>query len=232
MLGGVTVPKSRVKWTRDEVILALDLFFSSHKKVFPVDSPEVIKLSKLLNELPIIPREDKTDDFRNTSGIHFQLSQFDSYLKGRVLKVGKIFVQVYEEYIHDLSELHKIASAIRNSKNILNTIPFGDKVEGLGFKEGALLFHLHRYFEADYKLRLLGKFIKDNCTICKLDFTQAYHGSKDDFYELHLIKPPKDYTDDYSYSCSDYIVVCPSCHKVLHITRPWVDKINIEKILV
>ncbi len=44
-------------WTRDELILALDLYFRVGLPRWSASNPEVIKLSKILNELPIFPEE-------------------------------------------------------------------------------------------------------------------------------------------------------------------------------
>ena len=45
-------------FTRDEVILALDVFYSSPKGRVTADSDEIKELSLLLNRLPIHPVEN------------------------------------------------------------------------------------------------------------------------------------------------------------------------------
>jgi 5-methylcytosine-specific restriction protein A len=40
-------------WTREELILALDLFFRVNPIHTTEEHPEIIKLSRVLNELPI-----------------------------------------------------------------------------------------------------------------------------------------------------------------------------------
>lgn len=45
-------------FTRDEVILALDVFYSSQKGRVTADSDEIKELSLLLNRLPIHPVEN------------------------------------------------------------------------------------------------------------------------------------------------------------------------------
>lgn len=226
------VANSRANWVRDEVILALDLYFHTLKKTFSTNDKEVIELSALLNELPIIPVAVRTDDFRNVNGMHYQLTKLKLHVvEGKPLKIGKVFIDVYDEFCNDKQTLHEIATAIKNSKNILKTISFGDSSEGINFKEGALLSHLHRYFENKYLLKYANNFLFCHCAICKLDVNQAYRGSAKTFYELHLMIPPKDYHDESKFYFNDFIMVCPNCHKALHLMRPWVNKNEINKIL-
>ena len=77
-------------WERDELILALDLYFR-HDPLHISDShPEVVKLSKILNSLPI--HQDRPDAirFRNPNGVYMKLC--NSYALMRV-----IMVQGYKE---------------------------------------------------------------------------------------------------------------------------------------
>lgn len=52
-------------WTRDELILALGLFFRADRKSLDAAHPEVIKLSNLLNSLPIWDTDLRDSNFRN-----------------------------------------------------------------------------------------------------------------------------------------------------------------------
>ena len=65
-------------WTRDELILALDLYFKHPPSHISKDHPEVRKLSDLLNSLPI--HKDRPDAlrFRNENGVYTKLCNFFS----------------------------------------------------------------------------------------------------------------------------------------------------------
>ena len=65
-------------FTRDEVILALDVFYSSPKDRVTADSDEIKELSLLLNRLPIHPVENRRAAFRSPAGIATQLIRFRS----------------------------------------------------------------------------------------------------------------------------------------------------------
>ena len=87
-------------FTRDEVILALDVLYSSENGRVTADSDEIKELSLLLNRLPIHPLENRRADFRSPTGITAQLMRFRlSCLSGiNGQNVGGVFFRVAFEY--------------------------------------------------------------------------------------------------------------------------------------
>ena len=73
-------------FTRDEVILALDVLYSSEMQRVSADSEEIADLSALLNRLPIHPIENRRVDFRTGTGITAQLNRFRRSLLSGVNK--------------------------------------------------------------------------------------------------------------------------------------------------
>ncbi len=63
-------------WERDELILALDLYFRLERRVPDDGDPEVIALSELLNALPIHSDRPHTQRFRNPNGVALKLANF------------------------------------------------------------------------------------------------------------------------------------------------------------
>lgn len=55
-------------WHRDEIILALDLYFASDRGSLDSGNIRVKEVSKLLNELPIFPYRPDKERFRNANG--------------------------------------------------------------------------------------------------------------------------------------------------------------------
>lgn len=63
-------------WSRDELILALDLYMR-HRPSFPDGRhPEVVELSRLLNRLAAATETVGTDKFRNGNGVAMKLQNF------------------------------------------------------------------------------------------------------------------------------------------------------------
>jgi 5-methylcytosine-specific restriction protein A len=138
----------RARWTRDEVILGLDVLYSEGNKYLSASDPAIIELSELLNRLPIIPKQYRNDTFRNRFGISSQLSRFMwSLQNNKHANIGIMFFTVYEEYIGRSDELHYIAQVIRRCESVLSDMNFGAEIENDGFPEGAILSHIHRNWE-------------------------------------------------------------------------------------
>lgn len=66
------------KWARDELILALDLYFKEPHARGSKTHPEVIKLSEILNALPIHEGMAPGETFRNANGVGMKLSNLFS----------------------------------------------------------------------------------------------------------------------------------------------------------
>ena len=79
---------SSIAFTRDEVILALDVLYSAGGQRVSADSEEIVGLSALLNRLPIHPTENRSADFRNARGVTGQLMRFRSSCN----KIGRAHV--------------------------------------------------------------------------------------------------------------------------------------------
>lgn len=65
-------------WTVEEIILATELWLNNERRVVGPDHPDVIALSKLLNELSIHPKEKRTDSFRNPTSVSMKLRNIRS----------------------------------------------------------------------------------------------------------------------------------------------------------
>lgn len=65
-------------WTRDELILALNLYINAGRKYLEADDERVVNLSNFLGTLPIHPKETRTHKFRNPHGIAMKLGNFSA----------------------------------------------------------------------------------------------------------------------------------------------------------
>jgi 5-methylcytosine-specific restriction protein A len=78
-------------WTKDELILALELYLRDRTSIGNKKHPEVLKLSEALNSLPSIIGYHKASNFRNPTGVAMKLSnflRFDPSYKGKGLASG------------------------------------------------------------------------------------------------------------------------------------------------
>ena len=221
---------ANTSFTRDEAILALDVLYFADELRLNKESKEIIELSELLNELPIIPLSARGEIFRNSNGIKNQLIKFkSSYPKGKKdSHVGSIFYEIADEFSGIKDELHKIACAIRQNREFFKTATFGSELEGEDFPEGALLCHLHRVLEARDGRKLVPA---ESCEICHLNLSVVYKPVSGNFLQCHLTVPITELNGSKHYKADDFITVCPNCHAVLHKHRPWLTRDNAKEIL-
>jgi len=102
-------------WTRDELILALELYL--RRGNIPAEDPEVIALSETLRTLSLLPEAERRVTFRNPDGVEMKLHNFASIdpIRG-VLGLphrGHLDAVVWEEFADDPDGLTRAAEAVR-----------------------------------------------------------------------------------------------------------------------
>jgi hypothetical protein len=146
-------------WTRDELILALDVYVRVGQ-VAP-NHQEVVKLSRLLRELPRAASPIDPVTFRNQNGVARKLANFaglDPAYKGRGLgHGGRLDATVWSEFTNRRSELAQAAAKLRASVgNQTNS----DPVPSAGVAE-PVEEHLddatHAHARAQWQLAQIGK---------------------------------------------------------------------------
>lgn len=215
-------------WTRDELILALNLYISAGRKWLDRKHPDVIALSQLLNELPIHSTEDREVEFRNPNGVSMKLGTFlslDPEYPGKGLRRGsKLEQEVWDNYADKPYELHQVARAITSSLALgIAESPVSYELEGDDeFCEGRILTLLHMERERNPKVvrRKKEKVLKElgrlACEVCGFDFAEVYGERGVGFSECHHLVPLAQLTMDQSTRLSDLAIVCANCHRMLH----------------
>src|SRR6266446_1478933 len=111
------MPTRNPAWARDELILALDLYFRRRPTGFGHDDPEVVELSNILNRLPIHAQRSDQARFRNNNGVYMKLCNFlalDPDYEGKGLeRGGRLEQEIWREFHERRSELRNLAEAIK-----------------------------------------------------------------------------------------------------------------------
>ncbi len=219
---------ANVAFTRDEVILTLDVLYNSGEKI-TANSKAIFDLSNTLNSLPIHAESNMPANFRNPAGLYNQIMRFCSGYseKSKTWNVGTLFFKVDKEFSGRHDELHYVAEAIKRNQSYYEEAKFGNPAECDDFPEGALLGHLHRVIEQRDGAKLNAS---NRCEICQLKPEQIYK-SCGTLLKNHLLVQPTAMDAQQTYSVGNFITVCPCCHAVLHKRRPWVNRANMEDIL-
>ena len=129
------MPKSP-NWCRDELILALDLYFREPRARGSKSHPGVKKLSALLNGFPVHPSHDKEGYLRNPNGVAMKLGNFlpfDPEYDGRGLSQGgKLDKKIWDEFARiDRGKLRRAADAILRRVGALEPYTIDDAHEDL-----------------------------------------------------------------------------------------------------
>lgn len=107
------------KWHRDEIILALDLYFSIEPGEIKAKNPKIIQLSEKLNLLSIHLNISDSAKFRNPNGVSLKLCNFlalDPNYPGKGMSsYSKLDKSIWNEFHLKKDVLHKIAVSIIDS---------------------------------------------------------------------------------------------------------------------
>lgn len=231
------------KWHRDEVILALDLYYDLESGQMNSKNSKIIELSELLNQLPIHINRANQEKFRNPNGVNLKLANFKHYdpdYTGEGLKGGsKLDKKVLNEFYGKRKLLKSIANKIKGTvKNIsvvdkLYSIPNEEDDTFHSVKEGKVIYKLHKLRERDSKINkkkkeaYFKKYKKLNCEVCDFDFYKVYGEIGKGFIEAHHRVPLSDLDGESKTELKDLALVCSNCHRMLHRE---IDSLTIKEL--
>lgn len=220
-------------WQRDELILALDLYFQLEPGQIHGRNPQVGELSGLLNQLPIHDPKLRDIKFRNANGVGLKLSNFlaidPTYTGKGMQRYGRRDKEVFEEFANDIPRLQQIANSIRQAvgneelREQLYAIQDEEDIKPLwGVKEGKVLYKLHKLRERDQLIiqekkemvfQEMGRLL---CEACEFDFERTYGRLGQKFIECHHTTPLASYAEERITRLKDLALVCANCHRMLH----------------
>jgi 5-methylcytosine-specific restriction protein A len=230
-------------WTRDELILALDLYFDHPTP--DQTHPEVIALSEILNRFWAQAGGTTSDTLRNPSGVSMKLSnfqRFDPKFQGRGAKGlangGKLDLEVWNEFSGDRARLRAVAHAIRTALDQTpGLVARGDESEDAEAAEGAVLTRLHHYRERDrglvqkrkeQELKRTGRLA---CEACAFEFRATYGPHGEAYIEAHHTRPVETLGPDARTKVSELALLCANCHRMVHAKRPWLSIDELKRLI-
>lgn len=211
-------------WIRDELILALDLYFRLNPAHVSVSNSEILALSELLRSLPIHERRNINEQFRSPSSVCMKLSNFlrlDPTYPGKGLSAGsKLDEVVWREFAPNRERLRQVARAIKdNYKTVTRPANLSQEEE---FAEGRILIRVHKTRERNQKavMRKKRTVMKETgtlaCEVCGFDFAEVYGQLGEGFAECHHKVPVSELTPEIPIRLSDLAILCANCHRMIH----------------
>lgn len=231
-------------WTRDELILALELYLKHRPRLPDQTHPDVVALSETLRSLGG-QLSGGGATFRNTNGVGMKLANFRAFdpqltEQGRrgLQRGSKGDAEVWKAFAERPDALQEAANAIR----ALVTAPtqesqLADQFQGVEAPEGALLTRSHLIRERSGQLpkkRKLQALAKDGvlrCEACGMTPASAYGANGDACIEVHHITPLHTLRPGSVTRLSDLAVVCANCHRIIHSRSPWFTMDELRELL-
>jgi 5-methylcytosine-specific restriction protein A len=220
------------KWHRDEIILALDLYFSPIRGRIDAKNPNIIELSKILNSLPLFYNKPDEVKFRNPNGVTLKLSNFlpfDPSYTGKGMTSGsKLDKEIFKEFENRKDDLRSIASEIKKAvadedlKNKLYSIEEDEVTQEDTVVEGQVLYKLHKFRERNREIvkrkkeQALALYGKLTCEACIFVFEEFYGDIGKDFIECHHLVPLSKFKVETVTTLDSLGLVCSNCHRMLH----------------
>jgi 5-methylcytosine-specific restriction protein A len=243
--------KRNKKWNRDELILALDLYFQARPKHLDDTDPRVIALSKTLNALPSARNAADPTKFRNPNGVAMKCGNFKRFdplhlNRGRkgLTRGNALEEVVWNEFASNPVRLSAVAEAIRKGASEASTEPKGiTAAESLTdpdeeFQEGAVLTRLHNRRERDpkasakKKAAVLQETGRLQCEACGFDFAVAYGELGVGFAECHHRLPLASLGSRTATRLADLAILCANCHRMIHKTRPLMSVEEFKRVVI
>jgi len=220
------------KWHRDEVILALDLYYELDSSQMSSKNQKIIDLSEILNKLPIHKNRTYHEKFRNPNGVNLKLANFkhfDPKYIGKGLAGGsKLDKEVLIEFFNQKKLLSTIAknikSTLKKNKVVekLNDVENEYNDNSFSVKEGKVIYKLHKLRERDPKInkkkkeKYLQKNGKLDCEACGFDFYKIYGKIGEGYIEAHHVVPLSKINGETVTKLDDLALLCSNCHVIIH----------------
>ena len=216
----VTHGHGNPNWTRDEVILALDLYFDCKGSIPGQSDPRVKALSDLLRAFPHHGAAARKASFRNPDGVAFKLQNLRQVATGKGLgNVSRTDRSIWDELGRDPKRTRHLASLIRAGIEVVEDVKEDSNNDDV-FAEGKVVTETHVRRERDPKLRKrLLEQRRDSgglrCDVCWC--TEAGHAPnlRESIFEAHHILPLSA-GEERKTQLKDMALLCANCHRMVH----------------
>lgn len=236
--------QSNPAWSRDELVLALNLYLRHRNSLPAKNHPEVQALSQSLNLIGNATVVSRNQSFRNANGVYMKLNNFrrwdpsytDTGRKG-LAKGNKDEELVWREFANDPKRLAEVVAAINAHVEPTTTISIDlsadDEPGFFEAEEGKVLTRVHRVRERDKNLvkrkkeEALKKHGLLQCEACGFNFSKTYGPGAEGIIDVHHTKPLHTLQPGDKTKLADLALLCANCHRMVHSQRKW---LHVEEV--
>jgi 5-methylcytosine-specific restriction enzyme A len=234
-------PTRNPNWSRDELILAIDLYVQFNGNPPGKNSNEITELSSLLNKMGSQLRAI-SNEFRNANGVYMKIMNFRRFDptyaeqgKTGLQRGGKDEALVWEQFARHPDLLRAAAAAIRS--NIIDGSTLSTEDDDIvEAPEGRLLTRQHQVRERSRaiieakKRKVLQGGGKLTCEACGFDFEKQYGERGRGYIEVHHNQPLHTLSPGTKTKLEDLSLLCSNCHRMIHAKSPWLTIAQITQI--
>ena len=231
-------------WTQDEWLVALEFYHRHRDKVPSKISAEIKQLSDDLRSVRFEVfkniSQGEQEKFRNPNGVYMQvmgLASLDPTHSGKGMSnVAQLAREVWAAYGDKAADVSALAKLILKKEK--GEWPRIEKPDGMAYApEGRILSRRHWVRERN------GKIVEDKkkdfrerykdifCEICDFNYRKTYGERGDGYIECHHIVPLSALDAGVRPRLKDLILICASCHRMIHRKRPWLEPQQVKGLL-
>ena len=250
IIGSRTGATRNQRWTRDELILALEQYFKTPPWTISRKHPAIVALSEELNQLAAYKDAPDKARYRNANGVYMKLMnlQFlDPARGGKGLDGGGKLVEpeIWAEYATDHEKLRQAAQTIRQAISTQSSTPelFAPESEvgtEFEFAEGKVVTAVHQRRERNPQLRkalLASRHATDSmrCDLCGWR-PPTIDGYEDAALEGHHVLPLAMAVLPQRTRVQDMALLCANCHRLTHRAiskqKRWLTLSDLQFVLL
>ena len=215
-----TAGRGNPPWTRDEIILALELFFQAGMVALSDTDERVIALSDVLRSLPGNEFRARNPSFRNPAGVAFKLSNLQSVATGKgFANSSAVDLAVWKHFESRSAKVKEVAQLIRTFAAEA-PLDFSLDDADVQFPEGIIITTIHRRRERNRKLR--NALLQDRrergvlaCDCCGITNSNTSKSLEDAIFEAHHLRPLSEVGETIT-RLPDVALLCANCHRSIH----------------
>lgn len=218
-------------WSRDELIIVLQLYFKHRASPPGKASATVMEISEFLRRMAELTGAKIDRKFRNPNGIYLKMMNFraidpEYIFEGKVgMKSGAALDKIiWDEFFSRTDELDMAADSIRAIVTTpgLSSLIKGAKDTPDEAQEGGIRYRWHKAYErslplAKKKRKAAGA--SPVCEGCGFCYAQFYGDHGAGYIEVHHLQPVHRIQKDVKTRLEDLALLCANCHRMMHRKR-------------
>ena len=220
----------RILWTRDELILVLDLYLNNRKTSYKLPTGTLARYSSYLKKIHGIEKNDSSD-IRSPESVEIRLRNYAS-LDPYWLAQGKKGLQnsetaafreiwaEFHEHPEDVSEIaNEIKRALSSNDYILPKTNLDERKAKVFEGKQQLRSHYSRERKSQRKAKLkafMASYGSLFCEVCDDDYANYDEEVRAKVFEVHHNVPLAIAFHQVGTRLDDLSVLCANCHRAIH----------------